>query len=825
MASLPISQFLIQRLKEYDGKFELRKGTPFEQLNFKPLEFIVQPLRDEANIIQTGQSLRRIQALAAPDAFDEETVDGLVSNVFVYRTTGEKSGGVGRAYFDVPVDREYPTGGATFVGSNSRNYSNTAPFSITMTQMGSQLDNGLYYFDISVQAEVAGKDGNLDIGGLVTLLSDPDCVGVTNTTVMRGGLNRETNTQLIERAKNSIGVRDLVVGKGFTATIFDNFASLVSELQAVGLGDDEMMRDIIYNAHIGGKVDGYFYGRGVSQSSKSFVGVLVDTTRQAYSSANVELPGTVAVNLRQGNLDRTNAKVPTVEQVKVSTKAEYLSPVNLTVPLNLSANQRIKMTIDGVTKEFRVAGVNPATTNRNEIVALINAAFGIEVIFLEGAGARVRSPTSGKASEIVLANPDVMVSGSALTPVFGISSLSSPAVYSGDGPIVFLEGVHYSLDDVNGTIARIIGANVVGSIASPKTTGHAVAASTHFQDPTLAQFSLVSQNDLLTVTAGPNAGVYRVLQVVNPNELVLDLPMPALSTSVSYRIERSGIKDGEMVYVQYYFNPLSIDIGGLTVLDELGRTRGVRPGRDSLTITDTAFLRISSIEVIDPVTLTPTGTSLRQGGFGLGGFGEGPFGIGSGSDFYMVVNEPTARFSAFEDSYIVIDSGFQGFSFRVNYDYAPEVTALHTFVRSERERVLDGDILMKHFLPAYVSGEIRYSVDTTDTSIPDNDALTLLVRDFISTRPAGSELHYSTVSQFILKQIDPTARYTGFVEPFTLEARVHLQDGSILGVGGDKSLSVVKESPFPKFTDTPVTARIVHWIADAGVDQVVLTRV
>lgn len=44
--ALPILPFLIARMQEYDGTFELREGTPFHKLYFQPLEFIVQPFAD-----------------------------------------------------------------------------------------------------------------------------------------------------------------------------------------------------------------------------------------------------------------------------------------------------------------------------------------------------------------------------------------------------------------------------------------------------------------------------------------------------------------------------------------------------------------------------------------------------------------------------------------------------------------------------------------------------------------------------------------------------------------------------------------------------------
>jgi len=312
-----------------------------------------------------------------------------------------------------------------------------------------------------------------------------------------------------------------------------------------------------------------------------------------------------------------------------------------------------------------------------------------------------------------------------------------------------------------------------------------------------------------------------VLEKVDNNTLTLDDDAPATAGSIPYYIKRTGIKNHEVVEVEFYFNPLSIDIGPLVKLDALGKTRGIRPGREDQTITDVAMIRVTQISVIDPITHEPTGMVLSSGGgYGQGGYGEGPYGIGAGTDWYMVVNSPTERFSAFEDSLIVLNAGLIGLSFRVDYEYVPEIVQMHDFARSANERVLDGDILMKHFLPAYVSGTIEYKVDTTDSSIPDNDTLTTMLKDFISTQRAGTDLKFSDIYQFIARTTDPYDRYGSYVKPFTLEAQIHNADGSLTIVYGDDKLVIPKEDPFPKDTPAPLSPRIAHWIGDA----ITLTR-
>jgi hypothetical protein len=815
MAQLPISQFLIERLTEYDPSFNLRKGTAFESLFFKPLEYIVQPLRDEANDVFIGQSFSRILEQDDPDAFDTEVVDALASNLFVPRRTGSYSNGTARVLYNEPMDREYPAGGAVFVSASGDNFSNPSPFKITSTQMSTQIKDGLYYFEIPIQSNEKG-DIEVDVNGIVDLLGDDDIVRTENDLAFTTGVATETNTEFIKRVQNSIGVRDLVAGKGFNAILNENFSSIIQEVQPVGFGDLEMMRDVVYNTHIGGRVDGYIKTFSISQGFKDFVGLLIDTTRQTPTSSNVLMEGLDAISVGQPNIDRSNGKAPIVKEIKVSTSATFKSLVDFSSPVNLSTNQHIRVGVDGNFLDIRVAGVVPAATTRNEVVNIINNAFGYKVAFTDGNTFSVKSPTSGLTSTLTIMHPTV--GNSAVALVFGLIGVG-PFIYNGDGPVTFVEGQHYTIDDAYGKISRIVGPTVL----STQTTGETTEDSDIFVDATFSQFLNVEIRDIITILSGDDAGDYRVLGKTDNNTLILDKALTTTASGVSYIIRRTGIKDQEMVYVTYYFNPLSIDINKYAVLDEYGRERGIRPDRDEQTITDLVFLRIRSIEIINPVSKESTGQILDGiGGYGQGGYGRGGYGIGDSAEYRIVVVKPEVRFSMFEESYILLNSGLAGLSFRVNYDYVPEIEEVHNFVRSANERILDGDILMKHFLPVYVSGTISYRADSTNSSIPTNDELTTLLKDFINRKiSSGSSLEYSDIIQFILRNVDPYDKYSGFVNPFTLEGTIHNTDGTITKITGTSRLEIPQPDPFPSYTTRPLTPRITHWISE----DIVLERI
>ena len=163
---------------------------------------------------------------------------------------------------------------------------------------------------------------------------------------------------------------------------------------------------------------------------------------------------------------------------------------------------------------------------------------------------------------------------------------------------------------------------------------------------------------------------------------------------------------------------------------------------------------------------------------------------------------------------LILHPSLVGLSFRVNYDYVPEGVALHNFVRSDKERVLDADILMKHFIPAYISGTIHYKVDSTDSTIPSNESLAQMIKDFISVYPAGAELKISDVYQYIARKTDPYDKYGSYVKPFELKATILNIDGTTTIVSSDDKLVIPTPSPFPKDTVRPLSPRISHWIGD-----------
>lgn len=894
--TLPILDFLVERMEEYDPSFEHRVGTAFSDLFMQPLSFIVQPLRDEANEIYTNQSLKRILDEDDPDLYPEEAVDDIVSNLYVYRREGAKSAGIARLLFTDPVEKNYLEGTLEFTNADGLKYYNISSVVITAAEMNAQSELEFYYMDVPVEAESEGEDYAVAEGGIVGS-SDSDAVRVYNAHPISGGLDRETNTELIARTQKSIGVRDMNTGKGFNAIMFETFLNKISELQPIGFNDPEMMRDIVFNYHIGGRVDGWVKTPSIQDGHFNALGLGIDYSRRIQATRNLLMTGTEYSEFGIQNIDVLENPVRAYNTDELEQAGFFISGINLADGIDLTVNQFIGVALDN--KEYtnvKISGAVPSNTRAGEIANRINVAMEQDVckvvvnpvvvgrrrsgaipatgmyvagntlydptarIFAnlfpgdllvitvgQNAGAyivenivseneiqvdipftyfedevnyrisrtgsfiKILSQTKSAESKVFIGSPTTGTD--ALLEAIGLAPYPTPYEFQGRGRYEYTDGVHYEVDLTEGRTKRIIGSFIV-----PNTSSGISSQSIFFEDATTDIFLNVEPGDMLTIVTCATDGAYekdyRVLEKLNNQKIRIDDFIPFSETNMEYRINRTGIKDQEYVFYSFDYNPLAIDIGNQVQLDDYGRERGIRPGREDTTISDLAYLWTTNIELIDPVSGEPSGEVLDgEGGYGQGGYGRGGFGIGSRSQYILRVNVPEHRFSAFEDSLITIDTAFLGQSFRVNYKYVPEILEFDAFARSDEERVLDADILMKHFIPAIVDLEAEYTVDPSNPLTATPEEVQAAIEKHINEKTAGEPLDASDIVQVITEMIDQNANKTAKVKsPIIMEATIHNTDGTRTVLKSEDSLEVVNET-IPPYTTKPLSARTSHWIA------------
>jgi len=235
---LPIEEFLRTKIQEHFPDFDLRQGTAFRDMLIKPTSVLVQPYRDQANIIKRNLSLKNHEVMIP------EEMDSLVSNLFVSRRGGGLSSGTVRLYFTevssvtVPVDTQFQTSGGLVFFPQS-----------TVTFLAEEValnKDGLFFFvDVQVVSEENGEEYNIDPNSIVFITGGPDNVfKVDNLNAFSSGVDEEDNATLRSRTEYSISVRDLVIKKSIQAVLLENFPAL-REVVPIGYGDPEMQRDVI----------------------------------------------------------------------------------------------------------------------------------------------------------------------------------------------------------------------------------------------------------------------------------------------------------------------------------------------------------------------------------------------------------------------------------------------------------------------------------------------------------------------------------------------------------------------------------------------------
>src|SRR5579859_2390665 len=305
--SLPISDFILQRLLEFDPSFDVGSGVATTGLLVEPLSIILQPIVDELTVVQATQSVLTILEAADPDAFPEDIVDSIASNVFVERDPGSIGSTVQRLRFFEPQAFSAPKSALVWLGPTGQRYTNSQPVAVSKAEMALNQDGTLYYVDIPIVALEEGDAFNVDAGSIQDMEARP--IGVANTanlTRVEDGRSRETNRQLIDRIKVAVTVRALVTGRGIIVTLTENFTSIV-EILPVGFGEPEMMRDIVYNVHIGGNVDVFVKTSSLSLGQKDVIGLEVDSSRRRGAASTVVLlQENQAYDLGRASIDRTD---------------------------------------------------------------------------------------------------------------------------------------------------------------------------------------------------------------------------------------------------------------------------------------------------------------------------------------------------------------------------------------------------------------------------------------------------------------------------------------------------------------------------------------
>lgn len=216
-----LTEFLEDKLKEFNPNIAVGEGTAVRDLFIKPLSVVFQPMVDE--IIRTRENL----SLADADQLEDIDLDRLAANFFVTRKLGAKATGSARLFFNEPVD-EFIVQGTVLVAGNGVRFVTTEDVTITSSGLRLNTFGELFFFDANAEAETAGVDGNIPADLISDILIGTDkIVDITNPIEFIGGADTESNEDLIARLNIAITFRNLINDNGAKLILLENFDRLL----------------------------------------------------------------------------------------------------------------------------------------------------------------------------------------------------------------------------------------------------------------------------------------------------------------------------------------------------------------------------------------------------------------------------------------------------------------------------------------------------------------------------------------------------------------------------------------------------------------------
>jgi hypothetical protein len=232
-----VSEFLKARLRQEYPSVASEDGDAVVDLLINPLSLLIEAFKREASLVQLGQSVSNAALMR------EEDADALAANFFVNRKVGSRAAGIVRMYYANPTYVSV-TPGVVFTSASGIRFVPTTTQVFSSDQMLFQRSGAYYYIDVSVIAETPGANTNVAAGTITTVTGLTGFIRFTNLANFVGGVDRETNVELLNRVRTALTERALNTRRGIAARLQDQFPA-TRAIEVVGYGDPEMQRDVV----------------------------------------------------------------------------------------------------------------------------------------------------------------------------------------------------------------------------------------------------------------------------------------------------------------------------------------------------------------------------------------------------------------------------------------------------------------------------------------------------------------------------------------------------------------------------------------------------
>ena len=233
-----IKAFILDRFaQEFPDIFSGDPGAVSDTF-IKPTILMLEPFKREI------QSIKRNQSLKDPTILSDDDADALVANVFDERSQGGLAGGVARVFFPNPTNVQVEITARLYT-ADGLNFFPSVPSSITAEEMVFNKSGGLFFMDITAQAEQPGNEYNIPKNTLAGLQGIAGAIKVDNPRDFSDGATKLDTTSFVAQARGSLTERSMVTRRGGTSTLLQTFAGSIRAVQIIGAGEVEMQRDIL----------------------------------------------------------------------------------------------------------------------------------------------------------------------------------------------------------------------------------------------------------------------------------------------------------------------------------------------------------------------------------------------------------------------------------------------------------------------------------------------------------------------------------------------------------------------------------------------------
>jgi len=792
-----LESFLVARLGEEYPELDTSTYSGIRDLCIRAMVVMLAPLRREINAVKNSKSLDNAETMT------RDEVNALLANFFTALDDGTVSGGSVRVYFSFPQSCVVTPLTKCATGSGL-NFFPTATQSVSSSVMSFSQEDGLYYFEFSVEAEEAGTDYNVASGAINSIVGIPGAVRVSNPYAMSAGVDAETKAEGVTRAKESITIRNLSVSRGIKFLISEEF-EFADTVQVIGRGDDEMERDIVngpvtisgvpdaafmgasnttlyvgQHIHIGGKTDVYVYQEDLVDDTLDIknvtdVGTRVYAGNSGYTESDAsgsvtefkDLYGNFYLNgVRAGDYLRLGTVVPNVEVGDAGLVEVTAVPIGGTT---ITLADSIPSALYAQTYEV----VRFSTNSRYMYVPLYDLVAEDEdgEPVLDADDAPVQA-TPGDPSKAALYDGDDLV---AKEENIATNNLSLPLVWVGSveklDPISLeATGNEFPLADV--VRIEVGEGGLTGGTSGTKATGTARvffrdAVSCAFPSATSFWYGSVYYNGPGVVVSGSAEIQDDELRLVGDVAAVVGYRVTY--HSVEYTILTVGAFSG-------VYTPITVREEFLLAGTEDPEPEGVtRPFHIRFGVLQ------ADMETDDDSGLAYADVTITAVTYGAdGNLAEGTVLSSSGiyaEGWFIRAVHDVHSFSMRELPYLVVtpwlwiaeDSEWwhvaavsESSCLRLNYKTASYISGVQDYVDDDDNRVVAEDVLVRHFAPALVRGSF-----TVDSDLDTDDGKDALVT-YINTLDPTEDLE---VSDLVGELRDAGATYT--MMPLTLTVLQH----------------------------------------------------